>query len=109
MPLETVLSDTMSRITPPIMPPTMVAERHRMVNGSGCVSGRREGPAVWLPWCVAPLWVFLPIVGCLLAGAVRRPAVAGGPPQPAATVGPASELITVSLVPIPPLVDIEPQ
>lgn len=46
----------------------------------------REGPTVWLPWCVAPLWVFLPIFGCLVAGAVRRPAVASGSLEPPVTI-----------------------
>ena len=109
MPLDTVPPDAMSSLSPPIMTEPPAAERRRLADGSSCVSGRCEGPAVWLPWCVAPLWVFLPIVGCLLAGAVRRPAVASGPPQPVATAGPATELRSVGLVPIPPLVDIEPQ
>lgn len=45
-----------------------------------------DGPTVWLPWCVAPLWVFLPIFGCLVAGAVRRPAVASGSLEPPGVV-----------------------
>lgn len=75
--------------------------RPQGVPASRGTSGCSEGPAVWLPWCVAPLWVFLPIVGCLLAGAVRRPAVASGPPQPADVATQAADLMTVGLVPIP--------
>lgn len=74
---------------------------------AGCSTARCEGPAVWLPWCMAPLWVFLPIIGCLLAGVVRRPAVAGGPPQDALIDASSTDLMTVGLVPIPPLADSE--
>jgi len=83
---------------------TSAGEHPRRPLGRGrCPTGRCEGPAVWLPWCMAPLWVFLPIVGSLLAAAVRRPAEASGPPQDAAVDASAADLMTVGLVPIPPL------
>jgi len=83
--------------------------RHRLPVPSRCVSGRCDGLAVWLPWCFAPLWVCLPIVGCLLAGAVRRPAAASGPPQPVETPGPSADEIATRLVPIPPLASVNPR
>jgi hypothetical protein len=36
-----------------------------------CLSRKGQEPAVWLPWCMAPLWVCLPIVGCFVAGLLR--------------------------------------
>jgi hypothetical protein len=35
------------------------------------VSQKGQEPAVWLPLCMAPLWVCVPIVGCLVAGLFR--------------------------------------
>ncbi|MGA0039608.1 MAG: hypothetical protein ACO3NZ_07155 [Pirellulales bacterium] len=60
--------------------------RSRVLVDSHAPGWSSDGPTVWLPWCVAPLWVFLPIFGCLVAGAVRRPAVASGSLEPPAAV-----------------------
>lgn len=36
--------------------------------------GTRGGLAVWLPWLLAPAFLLLPIGGCGVAAAIRRPA-----------------------------------
>jgi hypothetical protein len=88
---------------------------------------------IWLPWALAPLWVFLPIAGCLVAGVLmRQPLVNAGRSQlpdglwhrsllhdSAGTdssradaswraAGDAIEGALVRLVPVAPLATIEP-
>lgn len=92
----------------PIAPSVPTTRRVRAAIDCRCASGRCEGPRVWLPWCMAPLWVFLPIVGCLLADVVRQRAAASGPPEPVAATESATEVATVGLVPIVPLATIDP-
>ena len=54
--------------------------------------GSRGGIAVWLPWLLAPAFLLLPIGGCGLAAAVRRPPpLAGQSWRPAA--GPTAETV----------------
>lgn len=73
---------------------------------------------IWLPWALAPLWVSLPIVGCLVAGSLlRQPLVKVGngeqPPVQRSDASPAAadtvEAALVRLVPVVPLATIEPR
>lgn len=94
------------------MPPA-TPSAESMPRGRPFVSGHHtpqggDGPAVWLPWVIAPVWVLLPIFGCLVAGAIRRPAVAHTPPVPAAAESDSPQPDLAPLVPIAPLAVIEP-
>lgn len=92
----------------PTTPSGVPPRRVRAAIDCRCAAGRCEGPTVWLPWCIAPVWVFLPIIGCLVAGFVRQRAAASGPPEPVTAVESATEVATVGLVPIVPLATIDP-
>jgi hypothetical protein len=54
--------------------------------------GTRSGLAVWLPWLLAPAFLLLPIGGCGVAGAIRRPPLAAGQPH-RAPAGPGADTV----------------
>jgi len=58
---------------------------------------------VWLPWLLAPCFLFLPIGGCGVAAAIRQPRLARmeAPPMDAAVVHPP-------LVPVGTVVTVAP-
>ena len=96
---------------PPREPSAVIGtapERVRAAIQPGNGSPRREEPGVWLPWCMAPVWVLLPIVGCLIAGAIRRPAVAEITPPSGTSLSASADTDPAHLLPIVPLAAIEP-
>lgn len=56
---------------------------------------------VWLPWLLAPCFLFLPIGGCGLAAAIRQPRLARAEAQPA-----DAALVQPPLVPVGTVVTI---
>jgi hypothetical protein len=51
----------------------MAAERyqnHSVQPTAGC---QRELASIWIPWLAAPLFAFLPLAGCWLAGFLHQP------------------------------------
>jgi hypothetical protein len=54
--------------------------------------GTRGGLAIWLPWLLSPACLLLPIGGCGVAAAVRRPQQAAARQHQAAPV-PATEAV----------------
>lgn len=56
--------------------------------------------SVWLPWVAAPLFFLLPIGGCGVAGAARRPAIAADVAE-APLPGPADRVATMVTVVTP--------
>lgn len=60
--------------------------------------GTRGGLAVWLPWLLSPAFLLLPIGGCGVAAAARRPTQMAAQRHRAAPAPAAETVATVGAV-----------